>query len=382
MRRIASTTDVRAVATAYRASSGNLPLIVAVDDYVPRTRYQDVMSDHADHDHKADPHHAHEAHDHDHGHHAKRGHDHGAHGHDHGAHHHAPPDRVTRAFAVGITLNIAFVVIGIGAGLYANSTALLADAAHNMGDVLGLGMAWGAAVLARRVRTERRTYGLRRTTIFAALGNGGLVLFAIGGVVWAAVQRLGSPPAVDGGVVAIVAAIGVVLNGVSALLFMRGREHDLNMRGAFLHLMADAAVSAGVVVAGLIVWRTGWAWVDPAMSLVVSLVILRGTWLLLREAMDLLLDAVPPHIDPIAVQAYLAALPGVADVHDLHIWSMSTTEVAMTAHVIVPWETCPPTFLAEASLDIERRFKIGHVTIQLEPAGQPANCGQAAPGAV
>jgi cobalt-zinc-cadmium efflux system protein len=341
-------------------------------------------AEHAEHDHAHGAQHDHDHdHDHDHGHEDHRDHKHEHHDHEHHHHHHhAPPDRVTRAFAVGIVLNIAFVVIGIAAGIYANSTALLADSAHNMGDVLGLAMAWGAAVLARRARSERRTYGLRRTTIFAALGNGGLVLFAIGGVVWAAVQRLGSAPAVDGGVVAIVAALGVVLNGLSAVLFARGREHDLNMRGAFLHLVADAAVSAGVVIAGVIVWRTGWSWIDPAVSLVVSLVILRGTWGLVREAIDLLLDAVPPHIDSAAVEAYLAALPGVMEVHDLHIWSMSTTEVAMTAHVVIPWETCPPSFLTDASLDLERRFKIGHVTIQIEPAGQPANCGQSAAGAL
>jgi cobalt-zinc-cadmium efflux system protein len=243
-----------------------------------------------------------------------------AHDHDHAdhGHHHVAPDQLTRAFAVGIALNIAFVVIGVAAGFYANSTALLADAAHNMGDVVGLAMGWGATILARRARTERRTYGLRRTTILAALGNGGLVLFAVGGVVWAAIQRLGSPHAVDGPMVAIVAAIGVVLNGLSAVLFARGRERDLNRRAAFLHLIADAAVSAGVVVAGLVVWRTGWSWIDPAVSLLVSLVILRGTWRLVREAMDLLLDAVPPHVDPIAVEAYLSGLQGVTNVHDLH----------------------------------------------------------------
>jgi cobalt-zinc-cadmium efflux system protein len=255
-------------------------------------------------------------------------HQHGGHDHAGGGHHHAPPKRMTTAFAVGILLNVIFVVIGVFAGIVAHSTALLADAAHNMGDVLGLGAAWGAAVLARRARTERRTYGLRRTTIFAALANGGLVLFAIGGVVWEAIQRLDAPPAVDGGIVAIVAAIGVMLNGLAAMMFARGREADMNIRGAFLHLVADAAVSAGVVVSGIIVWRTGWAWIDPAASLVVSLVILPGTWRLVREAMDLLLDAVPSHIDPAAVETYLTGLPHVTGVHDLHIWSMSTTEVA------------------------------------------------------
>jgi cobalt-zinc-cadmium efflux system protein len=242
-------------------------------------------------------------------------------------------------------------------------------------------MAWGATALARRARTLRRTYGLRRTTILAALGNGGLVLFAIGGVVWEAVQRLGAAPDVRGGVVAAVAAIGVGLNGLAAMMFARGR-HDINVRGAFLHLVADAAVSAGVVVSGVIVWQTGWAWIDPATSIVVSLVILRGTWLLVREAMDLLLDAVPPHIDPAAVHAYLGALPGVTDVHDVHIWSMSTTEVALTAHLVVPWDSCSPSMLSDAAVEIERRFKIGHITIQLEPAGHSDDCARAATGAV
>ena len=316
--------------------------------------------------------------DHDHDEHA--GHDHPVHA--HAGHSHAPPDRMTSAFLIGIILNVAFVVIGVIAGIAAHSTALLADAAHNMGDVLGLGMAWGAAVLARRARTDRRTYGLRRTTILAALGNGGLVLFAIGGVVWESVERLGSAPAVDGGLVAIVAAIGVVLNGVAAMMFARGRDKDINMRGAFVHLVADAAVSAGVVVAGLVVWKTGWAWIDPATSLVVSAVILIGTGKLLREALDLLLDAVPSHIDPKAVQAYLAGLPTVSDVHDLHIWSMSTTEVALTAHLAVAWDRCSPSMPAEASAELLRRFQIGHVTIQLEPNAQLEDCARAVDGAV
>lgn len=289
---------------------------------------------------------------------------------------------MTRAFAVGILLNVAFVAIGIGAGVIAHSTALLADAAHNFGDVVGLGMAWGATVLARRLRTARRTYGLRRTTIFAAVANGGLVLFAIGGVGWEAVQRLGSAPVVHGGIVAIVAAIGVVLNGLAAMMFARGREADLNVRGAFLHLVADAAVSAGVLVAGLVIWQTGWTWIDPAASLAVSAVILVDTWRLVREAVDLLLDAVPAHIDPEAVETYLAGLPGVTGVHDLHIWSMSTTEVALTAHLVVPWDTCSPTMLADVSAEIAHRFHIRHVTIQLEPPAQGENCHLAVEGAL
>lgn len=286
------------------------------------------------------------------------------------------------AFGIGILLNVIFVIIGVIAGLAAHSTALLADAAHNMGDVLGLGAAWGATVLAKRKVTQRRTYGLRRTTIFAALANGGLVLFAIGGVVWEAVQRINAPPAVDGAIVAIVAAIGVLLNSLAALMFAKGRKGDINIRGAFLHLVADAAVSADVVVSGIIVWRTSWAWVDPVASLVVSVVILRGTWRLVREAMDLLLDAVPPHIDPQAVDAYLRALPHVTGVHDLHIWSMSTTEVAMTAHLVAPWEKCSPRMLAEVAKEVATRFTIGHCTIQLEPPAHGDDCERAVEGAV
>ena len=309
-------------------------------------------------------------------------HDEKEHGHAHGggghSHSHAPPDKMNSAFAIGITLNILFVVIGVVAGIVAHSTALLADAAHNLGDVLGLAMAWGATALAKRAVTRRRTYGLRRTTILAALANGGLVLFAIGGVVWEAIHRIQDSHAVDGGLVAIVAAIGVVLNGFSAMLFAKGREKDINRRGAFLHLVADAAVSAGVVVAGLVVWKTGWSWVDPATSLVVSVVILVGTWKLLREAMNLLLDAVPPHIDPHAVEKHLAALPDVREVHDLHVWSMSTTEVALTAHLVLPWPTSAPGFLGALQHDLENKFGIHHITIQFEDC-VGSECAQASP---
>lgn len=287
---------------------------------------------------------------------------------------------MNRAFAIGIALNFVFVIVGVVAGLAAHSTALLADAAHNLGDVLGLGMAWGATVLARRARTPRRTYGLRRTTILAALANSMLILVAIGGVAWEAVHRIGEPHRVDGGIVAVVAAIGVVINGVAAMLFARGRKGDANIRGAFLHLMADAAVSAGVVVSGLIVWQTGKSWIDPATSLAVSAVILYSTIGLLREAADLLLDAVPAHVDPAAVEQYLATLPEVQGVHDLHIWSMSTTEVALTAHIVVPWNRCSPTLLRETALALENKFKIHHTTIQLEPADQPEPCAQGSEG--
>ena len=303
-------------------------------------------------------------------------HDHD-HDHDHG-HHHAPPRDPGRAFALGIGLNVAFVIAEGAAGVIAGSTALFADAVHNLGDVLGLVMAWGAVVLARRQRTARRTYGFRRTTILAGLANAVLILVAIGGVTWEAIQRIGAPAHVDGGLVALVAVGGVLVNGGAALLFARDRARDVNQRGAYLHLMADAAVSAGVVVAGVIVWRTGWSWIDPATSIVVSLVILVGTVGLFREALDLLLDAVPSHIDPAAVEAYLASLPGVQQVHDLHIWPMSTTDVALTAHLVVQPDDRSPRFIRDAAHEIEHRFGIAHATLQLEPADADAACAQPA----
>lgn len=296
---------------------------------------------------------------------------------DHGhAHHHVLTVDPGRAFLIGISMNVAFVVIEAIAGFVADSTALLADAAHNLGDVLGLGMAWGATVLARRKRTARRTYGLKRTTILAGLANAVLILVAIGGVSWEAVRRFGAPAQVDGGIVAVVAAVGVLVNCGAALLFAKGREGDVNRRGAFLHLMADAAVSAGVVVAGVIVWQTGWNWIDPATSIAVSVVILFSTISLLRDATNLVLDAVPNHIDPEAVETYLAGLPNVQGVHDLHIWSMSTTEVALTAHLVAPWAACPPTFLRDIEADIQHRFGSAHTTIQIEPADLDDACRQ------
>ena len=304
----------------------------------------------------------------------------GSHRHRHD--HASVPDRRDRAFATGMALNVAFVALGVAAGIVAHSTALLADAAHNLGDALGLGMAWGAAVLARRGPTARRTYGLRRTTILAGLTNALLILVAIGGVSWEAILRLGTPHPVGGGTVAVVAAIGVVINGVAALLFARGRERDVNVRGAFLHLVGDAAVSAGVVVAGVIVYATGWSWIDPVTSLVVSVVILVGTLGLLRDALGLLLDVVPAHIDPAAVERFLAGLPGVVAVHDLHIWPMSTTETALTVHLVVPWNTCDARLVGNATVEIARRFEIRHTTIQLDPAGEGDACAQGLAGTI
>lgn len=308
---------------------------------------------------------------------AAQSHDRADGGHAHG---HAPSADPGRAFVIGIALNIAFVSLEAVAGVVAGSTALLADAAHNLGDVLGLAMAWGATVLARRARTARRTYGLRRSTILAGLANGVLVLVAVGGVTWEAIRRIGEPAHVDGGMVAIVATVGVLVNAGAALLFAAGRDLDVNRRGAFLHLMADAAVSAGVVLAGVVVWQTGWQWMDPLTSIVVSVVILGGTVGLLRDALNLLLDAVPAHIDPDAVAAHLRGLPGVQEVHDLHIWPISTTEVAMTAHLVVPWATCPPSFVQDVAVDIEQRFGIAHTTIQLEPDETDEACRQPGDG--
>lgn len=315
--------------------------------------------------------------DHDHGSEHADNHAHAGAGHQHD--HHAVPDRLGRAFAIGMGLNVGFVAVGVVAGLAAHSTALLADAAHNLGDAVGLAMAWGATVLARRSPTARRTYGLRRTTILAGVTNAMLILFAIGGVSWEAVLRLGSPVPVAGGIVAAVAAIGVGVNAAAALLFARGRQRDVNVRGAFLHLVGDAAVSAGVVVSGLIVSATSWSWVDPVTSLAVSVVILVGTLGLFREGMGLLLDTVPAHIDPTAVERFLGELPGVVGVHDLHIWPMSTTETAMTAHLVVHWNACDPQLVRGATAEIAHRFEIHHVTIQLEPAGDggpPCAMGQ------
>jgi cobalt-zinc-cadmium efflux system protein len=293
----------------------------------------------------------------------------------------APSGDLGRAFAVGIGLNLAFVVIEAVFGVLAHSTALLADAAHNLSDVLGLVMAWGASSLARRAPSSLHTYGFRRSTVLAALANAVLLLAAVGAVAWEAIGRFRTPSAPEGATMMWVAAVGVLVNGVSALLFRKGSKTDANVRGAFLHLAADAAVSAGVVVAGAVVWRTGWAWIDPLTSLVVSGVVLVGTWGLLRDSLHLAMDGVPRSIDLEKVRAFLLALPGVERVHDLHVWAMSTTEIALTAHLVVPWTECPPSFLGELEHELQEHFGIAHVTVQLEPsAGSP--CARQAAGAV
>jgi cobalt-zinc-cadmium efflux system protein len=299
------------------------------------------------------------------------------HPHHHHAHHHAPP-RHDLAFAVGIALNVAFVIVEAVFGSLAHSVALVADATHNLGDVLGLGLAWGASVLARWQPSSRRTYGWRGTTILAALANAVLLLVAVGGVAWEAIKRLMGPPAgVEGWTMLVVAAVGVAVNSASALFFLRDRKTDANIRGAFLHLMMDAAVSLGVVLAGAVILRTGWTWLDPAVSLVVSLVVLVGTWRLLRSAIDLALHAVPEQIDPKEVRAFLARLPGVIEVHDLHIWAMSTTEIALTAHLVMPGNSCSPRFLHDVCASLQDKFEIGHATLQVDPDEAPLPCALA-----
>lgn len=298
-------------------------------------------------------------------------HEHG-HAHAHGAHAHVPNNG--RAFAIGTALNLAFVAIELTYGLYANSLALLADAGHNFSDVIGLLLAWGAATLASRGPSPRFTYGLRGTTILAALANAMLLLVATGAIAWEALRRFSEPASINGWVVIWVALAGVVINTATALLFMRDRKSDLNIRGAYLHMAADAGVSLGVVAAGFGMLYTGWLWLDPAVSLGIAVVILLGTWGLLRESAQLAVHAVPAGIDPAAVRRRLAALPGVDEVHDLHVWGMSTTETALTAHLVMPGGHPGDDFLANVARELEHDFNIGHATLQVETATASAPC--------
>jgi cobalt-zinc-cadmium efflux system protein len=288
--------------------------------------------------------------------------DHDHHGRGHG---HAPAS-FGIAFAVGIGLNLTFVAVEFGYGVLANSVALMADAGHNLSDVLGLAIAWIASVLARRAPSSRYTYGLGGSSILAALFNAVLLLLAVGAIAWEAVLRLFHPEPVASGTVMIVAAVGIVVNGVTAALFASGRKGDLNIRGAFLHMIADAAVSAGVVVAGLAILSTGWFWLDPLTSLVIVGVIVWTTWSLLRDSLAMSVGAVPASIDPQAVRSYLCSCAGVAAVHDLHIWPLSTTENALTAHLVFPGGHPGDEFLAVAASELRQRFGIGHTTLQIE----------------
>ena len=292
------------------------------------------------------------------------------HDHAHGHHGHAPAT-FERAFGIGIALNLGFVLAEGGAGLWSGSVALLADAGHNLSDVLGLVVAWGGAALARRAPSKRFTYGLKGSTILAALLNALLLLVALGAIAWEAVRRLDDAPAVPGMVVSAVAGVGIVVNALTAWLFARGRHGDVNVRGAFLHMASDALVSAGVVVAGLAMWWTGSGWIDPVISLVIAALIFWQTWGLLRETVEMTLAAVPRGIDYDRVEAALAELPGVARVHDLHIWPMSTTEPVLTAHLVMPAGVPCDAFLQSAQAMLRERFDIGHATLQIEADG---NC--------
>lgn len=305
------------------------------------------MSTTHDHDHNQTPH------DHDH----SSGHSH--------EHAHAPKD-FGRAFALGTALNLGFVIIEALYGFIANSTALLADAGHNLSDVLGLLVAWGAAVLVKRAAPPRFTYGYGSTSVLAALTNAIVLLVAVGMIVLEAVQRFAAPEPVQSGTVMIVAAIGIAINGFTAWLFASGGDGDVNIRGAYLHMMSDALVSLGVVVAALLMWLTGWLWLDPSVSLIISAFIVYGTWGLLREATGLALHAVPKDIDLERVADHLGKLPGVTAIHDLHIWPLSTTETALTCHLVIPAGHPGDAFLERAITSLHTAFEIRHATLQIE----------------
>jgi len=294
----------------------------------------------------------------------------------HDDHHHQPASHnLGRAFALGVALNVGFVAIETTAGLWSNSLALLADAGHNLSDVLALLLAWGGATLAARQPSARFTFGLRSSSVLAALANALLLLAVCGAIAWEAIGRLHASVAVPGATVIVVAACGVAVNAATALLFLRRRKADLNARGAFLHMAADALVSLGVAAAGVGMLLTGWTWLDPVVSLAVVVAIFASTWGLARDSLGLALHAVPAGIDPAAVRAYLAARPGVADVHDLHIWGMSTTENALSVHLVVPDGHPGDRFLAETARALEQRFGIGHATLQIEHGDPDHPCG-------
>lgn len=272
------------------------------------------------------------------------------------------------AFAVAVSLNLAFVLIEAGAGLYSRSLALLADAGHNLGDVLSLLLAWGASVLASRPPSARFTYGLKSSSIIAAMANAALLWVALGAILIETIRRFADPAPVQGLTMTLVAAAGILVNGLSALLFAKGSKHDLNLRAAFQHLLADAAVSGGVVIAGLAIMATGLQWIDPVTSLAITAVIGLGSWGLLRDSLKLGLLGVPDGIDEAKVRAFLGGQPGVAAVHDLHIWPMSTTETALTAHLVIPGGHPGDAFLHGLAHDLDHDFGIGHATVQIETA--------------
>jgi len=293
-------------------------------------------------------------------------------------HHHARPNNQGRVFVITIVLNMAFVVIEFAYGFIANSTALMADAGHNISDVLGLILAWGAVILTRKPPSKRYTYGLRSTSIMAALVNAMLLLVACGAIALEAIQRFSQPPTVASLTVSSVAGIGIVINGLSAWLLMKGSKDDLNIRGAYLHMAADTAVSLAVVIAGIAMFYTGWFMLDPIISLLIVIVIVIGTWSLLRDSMQLALSAVPAKVDALAIDSYLRQLAGVTDIHDLHIWGLSTTESALTVHLVMPNGHPGDIFLDEIVQTLDERFFVHHSTLQIEQGTTNHSCSLSA----
>lgn len=291
-------------------------------------------------------------------------HSHG-HGHSHG-HSHSGPRDYNKAFAIGVILNLVFVGIEATYGFISNSLALIADAGHNLSDVIGLALAWGAVWLSRKKPTLRYTYGLRRSSILSALFNSVLLLVVVGGITWEALRRFWTPAEVQTGTMMTVAFVGILINSATAMLFVSGRKTDLNIRGAYLHMAADALVSVGVVIAGLIIQTTHLLWIDPVVSILISVVITLGTWGLLKDSLNLAMDAVPMSIDIANVKQYFMSIENVTEVHDLHIWAMSTTETALTVHLVMPEELHRDEFLAKVSQDLKTKFQIDHPTIQIE----------------
>jgi len=289
-------------------------------------------------------------------------------------HHAGEPMTEGRAFAIAIALNLAFVLIEFFYGRIAHSLALVADAGHNLSDVLSLGLAWGAGLLSTRRPTRERTYGLRRSSILAALINAGILLIVLGAIAWESIQRFSEPDVVAGTTVMWVAGIGILINGGTALLFLSGRHGDLNIRGAFLHMAGDALVSIGVVITGALINLTGAHWIDPIVSLAISAFIFHATWGLLRASVNLALDAVPDGIEMTEVERYLGSLSNVVEVHDLHVWAMSTTETALTAHLVMAAPICDNAFLLQTEQELRHRFHIGHATLQLELDDPARSC--------
>lgn len=319
----------------------------------------DHAHDHSDHDH-----------DHDHGHDHSHDHGHGHHHHGIGGHHHGPVNTGDWRYLVGLVVNLAFVAVEFGAGVLSDSTALMADAGHNLSDVLGLAMAGGAAWLARRTAGAGKTYGYGKATVLAALFNALALIFACGAIAFEAVRRFAEPAPVGSTTIMIVAGIGFVINLGTALLFMKDQHKDLNVRGAYLHMMADAGVSIGVVIAGAAILFTGWSLIDPIVSLLIVAVIMIGTWGLLKDSVNLALDAAPRGVDVDAIRKAFLALPGVSAVHDLHVWGLSTTDTALTAHLVHD-RADADALLIEAQTLARKRFEISHTTLQLESGALP-----------